>query len=57
MPTIALDHDVGLQEGEHEPQDLAVPDAAAHPLHQHVMIDGVEGSLDRLPTPTRCRRK
>ena len=46
MPTVALDHDVGLQEGEHEPQDLAVPDAAAHPVHQHVMIDSVETPLD-----------
>jgi hypothetical protein len=49
MPAVALDHDVGFQEGEHEPQDLAIPDAAAHPIHQHMMIDGVEGSGGRLP--------
>jgi hypothetical protein len=46
MPSRAFDHDVGFQEGEHKPQDLAIPDAAAHALHQHVMIDGVEAALD-----------
>ena len=46
MPTVAFDHDVGLQEGENEPQDLPVPDAATHPLHQHMMIDGIEAALD-----------
>ena len=62
MPAVALDHDVGFQEGEHEPQDLAIPDAAAHPIHQHMMIDGVEAALDipldHIPAPRgagRCR--
>ena len=55
MPTLAFDHDVGLQESEHEPQDLVVPNAVTHPFHQHVMIDGVEAALniplDHIPGP------
>jgi len=49
VPKAALDHDVCFQEGEYEPQNLAVPNAASHAIHQHVMIDGVEGSGHRLP--------
>jgi hypothetical protein len=46
MPKTAFDHDVGFQEGEDEPQDLVILDAASNPIHQHVMIDGVEAALD-----------
>ena len=46
MPKAALDHDVGFQEGENEPQDLAILDAATYALHQHMVIDGVETALD-----------
>ena len=46
MATGAFDHDVGLQEGEDEPQDLTVLDAFPDPLHQHMMIYGVETALD-----------
>ena len=57
MPKAAFDHDVGFQEGENEPQNLAVLDAALHPIHQHVMIDGVEAPLDipldHIPGPRR----
>ena len=42
----AFDQDAGFQKGEHEPQDLAVLDAVSHPLHQQVMVDGVEATLD-----------
>ena len=49
MLKFAFDHDVGFQEGEDEPQDLTVPNAASNPIHQHVMIDGVEGSGHTLP--------
>ncbi len=62
MLKVAFDHDVGFQEGEHEPQDLAVLNAASDPIHQHVMIDGVEATLDipldHVPGPRgtgRCR--
>jgi hypothetical protein len=46
MSKTAFDHNVGFQEGEDEPPDLTVLDAASNPIHQHVMIDGVEATLD-----------
>jgi site-specific DNA recombinase len=52
VPKAAFDHDVGLQESEDEPQDLVVLDSASYPIHQHVMINGIEGSDHRLPITT-----
>ena len=35
-----------FQEGEDQPQDLAILDAAPYSFHQHMMIYGVETALD-----------
>lgn len=42
----AFDHYVRFQEGEDEPQDFGVLYAFPDPLHQHMMIYGVEAALD-----------
>ena len=46
MLSVAFDHDVGFQETEDEPQNLAVLNAAAYPFHQHMMVDSVKAALD-----------
>src|SRR5262249_34624118 len=56
MPKAAFDHDIGFQEGEHEPQDFVILDAASNSIHQHVMIDGIEATLDT-PLDTMISRR
>ena len=46
MAESAFDHYVRFQEGEDEPQDFGVLYAFPDPLHQHMMIYGVEAALD-----------